>query len=51
MAKLIDAAVIARIRADLVAARTPAPEKSFLDNLWALEKAFDALLDAIEAAK
>ena len=51
MAKLIDAAALARIRADLAAARAHSPEKTFIDDLRALEKAFDDLLTAIEAAR
>lgn len=52
MAKLIDAAVVARIRADLAAARRlDQPELTFLDRLWALERTVDAILAAIEAAR
>jgi hypothetical protein len=51
MTKPLDAAALARIRATLAAARTPSPEKTFVDDLRALERAFDDLLASLEAAR
>jgi hypothetical protein len=51
MAKVLDSATAARIRADLAAAQAPGPETTFIDRIAALERAFTDLLNAIEAAR
>ena len=51
MAKILDLATVARIRADLAAAQQPNPDVTFIDRIAALEKAFGDLLNAIEAAR